>query len=1012
MKAGKTFTEHAKKLRFKLEIMTPILKNFIQERAEIAKTKTQRLQENEIDEHRSIVDDFVLSANGEKKIDAKMINHLFFKNNYALIEFISSILTKNFSDEIRTVNFWSEKDSFIQELFSKENLALDSYILWNFIQYKIIYSSLNEIESFISFLENRGASLEVIVEKVMNYNLLYTRLGRKEYIESTFATFLKSRLKGSSSLLGLKKTKGIGDHLHELIKSNKLTYNKFEVLRFLFDNAPECLQEEYNYYCIDLDYNQSKKPNTQIVWFLLEKDPIKFENIILECYTKCTISSEEWFSLFWKLNALISGKYHNHIVEIGEIALKQNQSDPKNEQYFYSMYCTEGEIAVLYSRYLLGLDKENGILKLKEYLEKSHFLSTNYLQFIEEEFGTESLPYLELAVPKNPKIVDGGYRNYFKTLFEILSKYDVSKSTEIYIHFALTLANAQTRKLTCLFLAKYIDQITPRALELLAGKNADSRIVGALLLVHSQDESVQKTLLETIDKEKSDDIRDLLLENLQEIIFEHPFSLAKVKEMIRLADERKKLNNWNEKLLDEATLPKLYWNESHEILTPEEIRFLIYRAKRAKGLNTDLEERQILHHINKEKSTAFALSLLKAYQESGMDNKVKYYMFLAAILGGDDALNKLLTLFKNSITNKKYKLAESIVGSIVMVGSNKALRLVDMISRQYINKRPSVGNAAKEALEAVAVELELTADQLSDRIIPDFGFESNFKTLEIAGETYRAFISSDFKINYLNEDNKVKKSLPKEASKELSTEIKEIEKEIKEVLKTQKGRLEKFLIEQRRWTVEEWKTYYLHNPIMVNYVQRLLWGLYENQTLITVFYCDENLDLYDVENEEVALDSEFRIGIVHPIQLNDEQLKLWKDKVYDENMEFEFPIIDRKIYRKDSKELDVNHTKIFDGKEIPKGADFVAPFLLKKGWLKETGDGGSLNFSKIDSTHNIVAVPYIEGPAVFYQGGETKATIHQIVFYRENWSNKIPLKDIPEVFYSEVLADLDDLINA
>ena len=76
--------------------------------------------------------------------------------------------------------------------------------------------------------------------------------------------------------------------------------------------------------------------------------------------------------------------------------------------------------------------------------------------------------------------------------------------------------------------------------------------------------------------------------------------------------------------------------------------------------------------------------------------------------------------------------------------------------------------------------------ELSDKIIPDFGFEGLYKRIVIEEKEFRVFVASDFKLQYLDEDQKLKKTLPKMATKELKADLKSIQAQIKEVNASQK----------------------------------------------------------------------------------------------------------------------------------------------------------------------------------------------------------------------------------
>ena len=60
----------------------------------------------------------------------------------------------------------------------------------------------------------------------------------------------------------------------------------------------------------------------------------------------------------------------------------------------------------------------------------------------------------------------------------------------------------------------------------------------------------------------------------------------------------------------------------------------------------------------------------------------------------------------------------------------------------------------------------------------------------------------------------------------------------------------------------------------------------------------------------------------------------------------------------------------------------------------------------------IKAYANIEGPMAFYMGGDTPATVYEISFIRKTWSDKVKLLELSPVFYSEVMWDIDQLINA
>ena len=980
--------------------------DFIKNQEKIYAANAARYNRDHHEEDAKFIGEISKMLTGEHPIDDNLWLKLQNYNLYRTAQNFFRVVMFNFVDRVsgkKSFDYWSEKDEIMQVMLRKQltDTTQRFYWGWQFINFKLLEP---DCDAFMEYLLSIGFKAEEVVERmfvsnraVINRNYYNFQTKESKQLETGIYKYIKNKLPISK----------IAAILHELPLKHKNLNSKDSILRFLLTHAKDTVGNDLDRYLQKVNYQTIIELDKACLTVLISLAAKEHEDLIVETIEKNAITPGERFRWYSLLNESLNGKYHESVDALGTQGFNYYIHTQPEKYYHYR----EGHDPLTFSKYLLKVDEQAGKKRIMNFVKDTQYLPTPYLVFLEASMKAEALPYLMEAMMKDSKAVVTSNLNYYEKLFQILEKEDVTPYLDRIIEFAVTKANKKTRVETTNFLSKYIDEITPRALELAKGKKIDQRIVGALLLIQSQDEKIKEYLLELVEKEKNDDTRDILLESLHDLKFAQPYTHDEVIDMIEKADKRKKLSRWGEKWIEEETLPKLYWRENGEALTPTQIRFLFYRSKRAKGLNSDIEARQMFAQLDKNKTDKFANALLKAFQDSNAATKFKYYMTVAGLIGGDAALPKLNTLFRSCITNKRWRLAEYLVGAIAMVGSNKALRIVEMLSRKYASKRPRIGVAAREALDAVAIELNITADQLADRIIPDFGFEDLYKIFEVGDETYRAFVSKDYKLHYFNQDNKLRKSIPKETPKEIVAELKAIDKTIKEVVKAQKGRLENYLVIERAWTIDAWDQYYRNNPIMLIYVQRLLWGLFKDNELVTAFYCDEDIELYDVNDEEVELESGDTIKILHPLHLDTTQLEQWKKKVYDMDIEMEFPILDREITEISEAEKELNFTKVLMNTDIPKGADYVVSFLPRKGWLKETGDGGRLNFYRVSHNPKIKAWANIDGPTAWYQGGNAKATVHEITFMRENWSDQVKLKDVPKIFYSEVLAELKELIN-
>ena len=459
---------------------------------------------------------------------------------------------------------------------------------------------------------------------------------------------------------------------------------------------------------------------------------------------------------------------------------------------------------------------------------------------------------------------------------------------------------------------------------------------------------------------------------------------------------------------------------SGEALTTNELRFVFYRMSRAKGMRSDPEANYLLQQIDKEKADEFAKAILDKFIANGTKPDHKYILALAALLGTEDLVGRIRTLINCWIDEGRLKMAEYGIGALALQGSNKALRWVEWYSRKYKTKKANVGAAALQALRDAAEEQGITIHELADRVVPDFGFDSLFKTFTVNGDEYRAFIDSKFKLCFFNEDNKQLKALPAAAVKELKEEFKQISKEVRDVVRSQSGRMEYYLLMQRKWTSGAWKDFFLTNPVMFIYATKLLWGIYnEEGALLNCFLCLEDTTLAAVNDDEVDPEENCLIGIVHPLELSVAQLDGWNRKFFDLSIEPVFPQLDRPVYNVKQEEASQKIIQQFAGKETQSNS--IKPTLERFGWRDGgTGDGGYIDsFLLEDDRHGVLAVLEVEGVFVTF-GWESEGKLGTLYFIErkkqqtkwiqspvdEKDERLIALRDLPPVFYSEVMYNI------
>jgi hypothetical protein len=540
--------------------------------------------------------------------------------------------------------------------------------------------------------------------------------------------------------------------------------------------------------------------------------------------------------------------------------------------------------------------------------------------------------------------------------------------------------------------------------------------------------------------------------------FDETVAFESVAESVLAAQKRGKLAKPVVAWL--VNYPQLTYKKDGNALGSDVIAFLFYRMSQTKDIRTDLEARPLLSLIDRETSAPFAKWLLDSYFQNSADAKLKWCLTLGAVLGSEVEVAFLQRTVVSFVENNRGKMAENVVKALALQGSQRALRAVEFFSRKYKTKNKNIGAAALVAFDVAAEELNMTPYELADSVIPDFGFDGLFKEFDANNETYRAYIGNDFKLAFLDEDNKNLKALPKGTSAAVKDEFKEIGKEIRDIVKSQSSRLEQYLVIQRRWTTDKWEGLFLTNPVMFIYAVRLIWGIFdEKNTLISVFRCQEDQSLTDAEGNEIDFEAlenthfslngrinspaidiatpinngriyspentegsqKLQIGMVHPIDLDAETIDFWKNDLLDNGIEAIFPQLNRRVIALEPMDKSVKMSDAFDGVEIG-GYTFLSR-MDKAGWVKGSiGDGGGiLSYYKEFTEVGLVAIMMQTGSlSVSYY--DVNAEIGNLMFVQKsgvrfgsymydepskmNDPRLVRFGDVPPIVYSEVMADM------
>ncbi|WP_297246994.1 DUF4132 domain-containing protein [uncultured Brachyspira sp.] len=421
----------------------------------------------------------------------------------------------------------------------------------------------------------------------------------------------------------------------------------------------------------------------------------------------------------------------------------------------------------------------------------------------------------------------------------------------------------------------------------------------------------------------------------------------------------------NIKFLDDVHLTKVLYNNG--TLADERIFKYIIMEYMNLVEPSRLKDCDMLAEILDTTSFTNALEMLYIHWKDSNYEATKKNILIPYLIYSDDLkIDKVYPLIKEFAKGSRTVMAAFIVKCMALNGKNYALILVDGLTRK--SPTAKIKEVAIETMENAAYMLDMTADELSDRIIPNFGFsQKGERVLNYGGEARRTFtlsIDNNLELTITdNEKQKIIKSLPAPNSKDdkveadrAKKECTTLKKEIKTLIQNQKIRLQKVLLNGRKWTYNNFKTVFVENPIMNIFALKLIWGAYdENNNLIQSFRYMEDGTFNTVDEEEYSLPENSLITLVHPSELDADTIAKWKTQLSD--YEISQPIEQLDFKYEEIKEEDIKEDKIhsLDSKTIKAGVlmSLATKYDMARG---EAMDGGTFCEYILKDTYLNIAV--------------------------------------------------------
>ncbi|PGT17722.1 DUF4132 domain-containing protein [Bacillus cereus] len=456
----------------------------------------------------------------------------------------------------------------------------------------------------------------------------------------------------------------------------------------------------------------------------------------------------------------------------------------------------------------------------------------------------------------------------------------------------------------------------------------------------------------------------------------------------------------------DAMIPLAYFQQyiSDSVIEKKEV---------AEAISATLNEQDLKENIQ---------AIYQLWVSQGAESKKRGILSLYGMYSDDEMAMQLKKQIDEWALGMRGAIAAAAVQALALSPSHIGLMSIHAMSFKYKHKQ--VRNAAKEALNLAAKTRGITEEELEDQLVPHLGFNKRGeKTIDYGSRTFTAYLTPNLKIELKTEEGKRLKSLPKpnakddaEKAERAKAELSSIKKQLRGMITMQTQRLETALSLNRYWSQNTWQSLFVENPIMQQFAISLIWGEYKEGKLLAMFRYMEDGTFNTIEEEEHELTPDTVIGLIHPLELSEEERELWKEQLDDYEVTQPFPQIDREVFQvEENEEVTVER---FAGIEMNGRSLFGK--MTKHGWSRgSVQDAGVYyTFYKEDTRAGLGAELAFEGAPVGYEG-EEDVCVFEIQFYKAgtvsrgsydydeiNHEKRVLPKQVSERFFSEILYDI------
>ncbi|GGV24107.1 hypothetical protein GCM10010182_53100 [Actinomadura cremea] len=409
----------------------------------------------------------------------------------------------------------------------------------------------------------------------------------------------------------------------------------------------------------------------------------------------------------------------------------------------------------------------------------------------------------------------------------------------------------------------------------------------------------------------------------------------------------------------------------------------------------------------------FGWALFRWWEMCGAPATENWALAQLALTGDDDTARRLTPVIRAWPGQGGHAKAVTGLDVLAAIGTDTALMHLHSISQRV--KFKGIKARAQERIERLADELELTAEQLADRLVPDFGLDaSGTLTLDYGPRRFTIGFDEALRPTIAGEDGEQRKSLPKpganddpELAPAAHKRFAGLKKDVRTVATDQLARFESAMVAGRHRPVGEFREYLVAHPLVGHLVRRLVWLADDG----SAFRVAEDGTFADAADATVSLPATAQVRVAHPAHLGD-GVKAWAEVFADYGILQPFEQLARPVHTLTGDERDGGRLARFEGVRVAV-TDLLG--LTRRGWERGPRMDAGIEWwiSRRVASGRYVVLTYDFGLTVGDRempgGAESLADVRLTAWpdrYKPDRPTSLRLGDLDPGIVSEVLADL------